>query len=69
LPRAADGCIARMMRKPNCAGLTPHCCFDTASGYWFATPAALAAGFSSFQNVVVRWSMDRTLGGRLLGGR
>ena len=36
LPRAADGCIARMMRKPNGAR-TPRCCFRRASGCWFAT--------------------------------
>ena len=40
LPRAADGCIARMMCKPN-AARTPRCCFRRASGCWFATHSAV----------------------------
>ena len=59
LPRAADGCIARMMRKPNGAR-TPRCCFRRASGCWFATRALASTGWArrspSRERSGVRWS-------------
>ena len=46
LPRAADGCIARMMRKPNGAR-TPRCCFRRASGCRFATDGIVGSATAS----------------------
>jgi hypothetical protein len=40
LPRAADVCIPRIMRKPNGAR-SPRCCFRMASGCWIATHSAV----------------------------
>jgi hypothetical protein len=39
VPRAADGCIARMIRKPTGASLASalHSCFRRPSGCWCAT--------------------------------
>ena len=46
-PRAADGCIARMMRKQNLRQAdveTPRCCFRRASCCWFATNVITLSG-------------------------
>ena len=47
MPGAADGCTARMTRKPNGAALaelrhTPRCCFCRASGCWQRHASRLA---------------------------
>ena len=52
MPGAADGCTARMTRKPNGAALagrhTPRCCFCRASGCWHATLAAVSPGAADY---------------------